>query len=130
MAQPIVYVDTSEVLKGKLNDLRGAMTKLATFIKVNVPRIIFYAFYLDENEKTMTVISVHPDSECLGFHMDKGNEEFRKFGDLIQLKRIEVYGEVTETVVKRLYKKAEMLGTGKVNMFHSTAGFSRIPDVR
>jgi len=73
----------------------------------------------------MTVVAVHPDSDSLEFHLDEGNEEFRKFGDLLDLSRIEVYGEVSDGVKERLDRKARMLGRGTVNVHELHAGFAR-----
>jgi len=37
MAQPIVYLDTSEVKPGRLEELKAAMADLARFVKANEP---------------------------------------------------------------------------------------------
>jgi len=73
----------------------------------------------------MTVVAVHPDSASLEFHMDVGSAEFRKFADLIDLLKIEVYGRVSEAVLKRLHQKARMLGKGTVAVHEFYAGFGR-----
>jgi hypothetical protein len=122
---PIVYVDTSTIREGKLEELKTAMPALVSFVENNVPRVISYGFFLDPVEGQMTVVAVHPDSECLEFHMDVGNEEFRKFSSLIELSGIDVYGSVSEAVVERLERKAQMLGTGTVTVHAQYAGFDR-----
>ncbi len=73
----------------------------------------------------MTVVAVHPDSESLEFHMDEGNEEFRKFRDFIDLVRIDVYGDVSDGIRERLDRKARMLGRGTVTVHTRHAGFTR-----
>lgn len=125
MTQPIVYIDTSTVRKGKLNELKAAMPRLAAFVEANVPQILSYAFYLDDAEEVMTVVSVHRDSDALEFHMETGREEFRKFGAFIELEAIEVYGAVTDSALERLEAKARMLGRGAVSVHHFHAGFTR-----
>jgi hypothetical protein len=57
--------------------------------------------------------------------MDVGAAEFRKFADLIDLSRIEVYGAVSEPVLERLGQKARMLGSGTVSVHELYAGFAR-----
>jgi hypothetical protein len=84
-----------------------------------------YGFFLDEGRTTMTVVAVHPDSESLEDHLDRGREEFRRFADLIELSRIEVYGNVSDGVVERLHAKARMLGRGTVTVHGLHAGFAR-----
>jgi hypothetical protein len=122
---PIVYIDTSAIREGKHAELEVAMKKLATFVEANMPRVISYGFFLDHDRQQMTVVAVHPDSESLEFHMDTGAEEFRKFADLIDLLRIEVYGAVSEAVLERLHQKARMLGQGTVAVHDLYAGFVR-----
>jgi hypothetical protein len=125
MAEPIVYVDTSAIREGKLEQLEPAMQHLTAFVAANMPRLISYGFFLDGERSQMTVVAVHPDSASLEFHMDRGNEEFRKFADLIDLVRIDVYGQVSEVVVERLHRKARMLGRGTVTVHERYAGFAR-----
>lgn len=125
--QPIVYVDTSRIRDGKLAELETAMRRLAVFVRANVPRVTSYAFFLDEDRSRMTVVAVHPDSDSLEFHMDTGAEEFRRFADLIELERIEVYGAVSDGVRERLHRKAEMLGGASVTVHDLHTGFDRGP---
>jgi hypothetical protein len=125
MPQPIVYIDISAIRKGKLEELQAAMKALAAFVEANVPQLISYGFFLDEDRTQMTVVAVHRDSASLEFHMDVGAAEFRKFADLIDLLRIEVYGRVSDAVLKRLHQKARMLGKGTVAVHEFYAGFSR-----
>jgi len=125
MPPPIVYIDTSAIREGKLDELEVAMRHLAEFVEANVPQLISYGFFLDENRTHMTVVAVHPDSASLAFHMDVGGAEFRKFADLIELLRIEVYGAVGDDVLERLHNKAKMLGDGTVTVCDLFAGFAR-----
>jgi hypothetical protein len=123
--QPIVYIDTSTIREGKLRELETAMTKLAAFVEANVPQLISYGFYLDEDRRRMSVASVHPDSASLEHHMEVGGAEFRKFAELIELRSIEVYGAVSDGVLERLHKKAQMLGEATVAVHELYAGFAR-----
>jgi hypothetical protein len=125
MPEPIVYVDVSEIREGKHEELEAAMDHLSRFVEAHMPRVASYGFFLDESRRTMTVVALHPDSESLEFHMDEGNEEFRKFGDLIHLSRIDVYGYVSDSVRERLDRKARMLGRGTVTVHELHAGFTR-----
>ena len=77
MPPPIVYVDTSAIRDGKHRELEVAMKRLAVFVEQNMPRVISYGFFLDEDRTQMTVVAVHPDSESVEFHMDTGADEFR-----------------------------------------------------
>ena len=123
--QPIVYIDTSAIRDGKLEDVKAAMRSLAVFVEANVPQLISYGFFVNREQNQMTVVAVHPDSASLEFHMDVGGPEFRKFADLIDLSRIEVYGRVSDAVLERLQQKARMLGHGTVTVHEFFAGFAR-----
>lgn len=125
MSEPILYVDVSEIRAGKLKDLLVAMKELAEFVETKEPQLISYGFFLDDQRTRMTVVAEHPDAESLEFHMDIGASEFRKFADLISLERIEVYGRVSESALRRLHQKAEMLGRGTVSVHELYAGFAR-----
>ena len=125
MPQPIVYVDTSIIREGKLEPLQEAMESLAAFVKVNVPQLRYYGFFLNEDRTEMTVVAIHPDSASLEFHLDVGNAEFRKFSDLIELSSIVVYGHVSAAALERLHRKTGMLGSGTVTVYEFHAGFAR-----
>ena len=125
MAQPIVYIDISAIRAGKLQEVTAAMKGLASFVEANVPQLISYGFFLNEDRTQMTVVALHPDSSSLQFHLDAGANEFRKFGGFIDLLKIDVYGRVTEGVLRRLHQKARALGTGTVAVHEFYAGFSR-----
>ncbi len=121
----IFYVDTSTIRAGKLGQLTAAMDQLAAFVKANVPRLISYGFFLNQSQTEMSVVAVHPDSASLEFHMDAGASEFRKFAELIELQKIEVYGRVSDAVLERLHRKATMLGKATVTVRELHAGFTR-----
>jgi hypothetical protein len=125
MTQPIVYVDISEIREGRLGELELAIKDLAAFVEVNMPRLISYGFFFDEDRIQMTVVAVHPDSASLEFHLDRGGAEFRKVADLIELLRIEIYGRVSDAVLERVHEKAGMLGNGTVAVHELYAGFAR-----
>ena len=56
MSQPIVYVDTSEVRPGRLEELKDAMNDLARFVQANEPQLFAYNVYFTDdgtpNERT------------------------------------------------------------------------------
>ena len=78
MPPPIVYIDTSVIREGKLEELEVAMNDLATLVKANVPQLLSYGFFLNKDRTQMTVVAVHPDSASIEFHMDVCGAEFRK----------------------------------------------------
>ena len=125
MSEQIVYVDSSTIREGKLEKLIDAMESLATFVEKKMPQLITYGFYLDQNKSRMTVIAIHPDSTSLKNHLDRGAEEFQKFAELIDLKKIDVYGSITDGVRHRLEQKAQKLGKARLTVHNFYAGFTR-----
>ena len=125
MPQAIIYIDVSTIREGKFEELQASMKKLAAFVERNVPQLISYGFFLNRDRTQMTVAAVHPDSASLESHMEIGREEFAKFADLIDVRRIEVYGQVSDGVVSQLNQKARMLGSGTVAVHDLYAGFTR-----
>jgi len=125
MTQPLVYIDTSYVHDGKQKQLKLLMKDLQAFVKSNMPRIISYTFFLNDDESKMVVVAIHPDSDSLEYHLNTGNEKFRKFKEYIELQKIQVYGKITKSVIERLQKKAQMLGNGTVEIYNFYSGFSR-----
>ena len=123
--KPVVYIDYSEVRKGKLDELKVAIKELAEFVKAKEPRIIAYNAYFTEDGKRMTIIHVHPDSASLEFHMKVAGSEFPKFADFVRMLTINIYGEINEGLLEQLRKKALMLGNATVFTHGFHAGFAR-----
>ncbi|BBC35173.1 hypothetical protein SGFS_064670 [Streptomyces graminofaciens] len=131
MAEPLYYIDRSDIRDGKLAQVKSGMHDLATFIEAREPQLIAYRFYIDESESTMTTVAVHPDSASLELHLELGGPKFRAFGALVRMRSIDVYGRPTQAAVARLRQKAEMLGGGTVTLHTLQAGFHRpLPPTR
>ncbi|WP_431041373.1 hypothetical protein ACQUSR_05405 [Streptomyces sp. P1-3] len=125
MAEPLYYVDRSDIREGRLAEVRNGMRDLAAFVESREPRLIAYHFFIDESGATMTVVAVHPDSASMELHLELGGPRFRAFAALIRMRAIDVYGRPSPAVVDRLRQKAEMLGGGTVTLHTPQAGFSR-----
>ena len=121
----IVYVDRSDIRDGRLQELESAIPPIVEFLESQEPQLISYGFHLDEDAGLMTVVAVHPDSASLEKHMEIGGPEFRKLGDMIVLRQIEVYGAVSDRAREMLAQKAAMLGDGGVAVHERFAGFAR-----
>lgn len=122
---PIVYIDTSTIRDGKLDEVKAAVRHLAGFVEENMPRLTSYGVFIDDARRRMTVVALHPDSASLEYHLEVGGAEFRKFAGLIDLSRIDVFGPISERAVERLHAKARTLGSGVVDVHQQYAGFAR-----
>jgi hypothetical protein len=123
--QPIVYVDTSEVRHGRLEELKAAMVDLTEFVEANEPRLLAYHVYFSDDGARMTVLHINPDSASLEFHLKMAGPKFPPIGEFINMLAIDVYGHPDDALVDRLRQKAEMLGSGSVLVHELHAGFTR-----
>ncbi|RYP88342.1 hypothetical protein EKO23_03160 [Nocardioides guangzhouensis] len=129
-ADVVIYVDHSDILPDRLDELKEGIRRVVAVIEEREPQLIAYGFHLDEERGRMTVTAVHPDSASLELHLGVGREEFRKLGGMITLRRIEVYGSIDERVRDLLEQKVEMLGVGEVVVTPRLAGFARTTAAR
>jgi len=125
MAEAIVYVDTSEVREGALEDLKTGIKELVDFVAANEPRIIAYNVYLSDDGTQINVVHMHPDSASLEYHMEVAGPMFGTFADLVTLTSIVIFGRPSEKVLRQLHEKARLLGRGTVTVRELHAGFTR-----
>lgn len=125
MSDAIVYVDTSDVREGALEELKASIKELVDFVDANVPRLLAYNVYFSDDGTRMTVVHVHPDSASLEFHLEVAGPVFRRFVELVTLSSIHIYGEPTEKLLQQVHEKARLLGCGVVVTDALHAGFTR-----
>jgi Xaa-Pro aminopeptidase len=127
MTDPIIYVDRSRIVEGKVEQLKRGIRALVEFVQAREPQLLSYGFFLDEERLRMTVIAIHPDSASLELHMEVASPEFRKLKDFVELTEIEVYGQMSDAALVALREKARMLGRGeRVVVLEAAAGFARL----
>lgn len=119
--EPIVYVDRSDIRAGKLDALRAAAGELARHVGAHAPRVLSYGIFVSHDGSSMTVTHVHPDSASLEELMAAIAPVLPPFRDLLTLRRIDVYGEVSDAVRDALGRKVELLG-GTVTVHERIAG--------
>jgi hypothetical protein len=125
MSDLILYVDTSDVREGALEELRAGMKELTDFVEANEPRIIAYNVYFNDEGTRMTVVHAHADSASFEYHMEVAGHLFRRLAELVTLSAIHIYGGPSEKVLKQSHEKAQMLGRGAVVVEPLFAGFNR-----
>ena len=125
MSQPLVYVDTSDVREGALEELKSAIGDLAHFVESYEPQIVSYAVYFSKDGSQMTVVHVHADSASLDFHMNVAGPRFGRFADLLTLSSIRIFGEPSAKAVKQLEDKVRLLGSGEVTIHPLHTGSGR-----
>ena len=109
-ADLIPCIDRSDIGDGGVSDLEGGIREVVADIEEAEPQLIQYGFYVDSQAGLMTVTAIHRDSASLEFHLEVGNEAFRRLGEMIVLKEIEVYGSISSRSEQMLEQKLRMLG--------------------
>ena len=126
MAGPIVLIDVSSVREGVLDELKARMAELAAFVESSKSRAISYQFFLSPDERTMTVIQVHPDSESIVAQIAAAAPVFKRFAELLTMTAMDVYGDPSAELSDALLRKAILLGLRQPATVHSLrAGFER-----
>ena len=124
---PIVYIDHSEVREGRLEELRAALRELAAWVEEHEPSLPGYSVYFSQDAGRVSVVHLHAEPASLALHMEVAGPRFAPFAKLVNLLRIDVYGDPGEAIVERLRDKARLLGTGTVAVHPFHAGFARLP---
>lgn len=125
MPEPLIFVDVSEIVPGKLEDVKAGFKELAAFVEREEPRAISYDVYFNADETVVTVVQMHPDSASMEYHMKAGADLFRKFAGLLTMRTMEIYGEPSAELLQAMQAKAEMLGARGLAVHHLHAGISR-----
>jgi hypothetical protein len=126
MSEPLIFIDVSEILPGKLEEAKTAFEELTAFVESNEPRIISYNVFFNPAGTVVTVVQVHPDAASMEFHARVGADLFRRFAGLLTMRRMEIYGEPSAELLEAMRGKAAMLGAGDVQVHDLHAGFSRL----
>ncbi len=126
MSDSIIVIDSSEILEGKLEELKTALEELVEFVEANEADPIAYNVYFDEDGTRMTVLQIHPNSAAMEFHMRVAGPVFRKFTEMVKLSRVDFYGRPSEAVLEQMRQKAQLLGDAPVVVNELHAGFVRI----
>jgi hypothetical protein len=130
MTDLLIAVDSSEIREGKLDAVKAGLAELAEFVEANAPEVIAYSIYLDEEARRMTVVQIHPSSASMELHLEIAAPVFRKFAGLVDLTRVDLYGQPSEALLERTRQKTELLGRAPVVVNELHAGFARIEAAR
>lgn len=91
MSVPILVIDTSEIRKGKADDVKTAFAELAAFVEAHEATPLAYNVYFDGDARVI-VVQLHPDTASLERHMDIAGPRFAPFAELLTLRRVDIYG--------------------------------------
>jgi hypothetical protein len=120
----VVLIGTFRIPTDRVDEWRVAVRGMADFVHANVPRIIAFDMFVNDDETEGTVIQVHPDSTSLEQHLDAAAERIAQGTQMVQVVRIDLYGAPSERVVERL--RDEAAGAWPVTVRPHYLGFTRV----
>ena len=125
MSGPFIYIGTTTIKPGKLDEARKHVAELVDFVETNEPRMIAFHCFLDDEGSKLTVLQVHPDSASMEFHMQVNAKHFATAFDYLDAQVSEqFYGTISETLASELAKWDEP-GVSITRMPVHDSGFTR-----
>src|SRR5712691_1141205 len=100
-----VYVGTTAIKPGKLEEARKNLAELVDFVETNEPRMIAFHAFLDEVGSKLTMVQVHPDPASMEFHMQVNAKHFATAFDFLEAVASEqYYGAISNALATELAK--------------------------
>lgn len=124
MSQPLVYIGTHTIKKGKLEEARKMLQELVELVETNEPRLIAFNAYLDEEGTKVAIVQVHPDAASMEFHMQVISKHLADAFDVLEsTEREQLYGKPGEGMVESFREYSP--GTPIIVLPVHEAGFTR-----
>jgi hypothetical protein len=108
MSEDVTFVGTHAIPEGSLDEWKTAIVGMIDFVKANVLRLISFNAYVNDDGTEATSIYVHPDSASLEQHLEVATSRVSAGAQLVQTKRVELYGSPSDRAVERLRRISEM----------------------
>lgn len=124
MPGPIVFVGTHRIHEGKLDIAKEASRELARFVEENHSQVLHFEIFVDDEQREMTVVQIHPDEASLMLHMQLAATHFERAYGFLDTVVVRMFGTPSEEF------KAMAMGSREGVRFDSPlAGFSRLAAV-
>jgi len=92
MTGPFIYIGTSTIREGKLDECRSMLREITELVERHEPRVIAFNCYVEEESRTAVCVQVHPDATSMDHHMQVIGEHLTT-----------AYGVLEATVSEQLY---------------------------
>lgn len=102
MSGPFVFLGTYRIPDGRLEDFKSANREMTQFVEANEPRVMAMGTYINEDGTEGSTVHIHPDAESLEFHLQVAAERIGKGREIVETKRIELYGKPSDRLIEQL----------------------------
>ena len=105
MSEELIYVGTTTIRPGKMEEARKHLEELVDFVETNEPRMIAFHAFLDEGDRKFVIVQVHPDSASMELHMQINAKHFATAWDFIEaIESEQYYGAISDALATELAK--------------------------
>ncbi|MBI2845133.1 MAG: hypothetical protein HYX86_01160 [Chloroflexi bacterium] len=130
MSGQIIFIGTYGIPEGRFEEFKTANREMTEFVRANEPRVISFNTYVNEDGTEGTTIQVHPDSESLEYHLQVAASRIQKGVQMVESRRIELYGKPSDHLLEQLRRASEMSGRWPVVVKTHLQGFSGATEER
>jgi hypothetical protein len=123
MSEHLVFVGTYAIQEGTFDAFDAAYKEMGDFVEANEPRLISWHTYVNAERTEAATIMVHPDSESLEYHLQVAGSWVKKGVQMVQTKRIELYGKTSDRLLEQLQRISDMSGSWPVIVKSHLHGF-------
>ncbi len=110
MSEQVLFVGTYDIPEGSFGEFKQANREMTEFARANEPRVLSFNTYVNEAGTEATSIHLHPDSVSLEYHLETASQQISRGVQMLQVKRIELYGKPSQRVVAQLRRVSEQAG--------------------
>ena len=96
MADHVIYLDRFRLREGVMDDFRKYCTEMAEFVEDNVPGVVSFNYYVEQDRPEGVAVFVFSDAEALDRHLDKASSRFQEGADLLAAADIELLGPASD----------------------------------
>ena len=116
MSGPFIYIGTNSIKEGKVEECRKMLNEIAQLVETHEPRVVAFNFYLDEANRKVVCVQVHPDAASMDTHMQVISEHLAT-----------AYNVLEETTSEQLYGPGGERMVDEFRQWAPNATFTVIP---
>lgn len=123
MSDPIIFITTSQIEKGALEQCKDAFRKSVDFLETNGPQMMAKVC-IDEKELRAHTIQVHRDSASILTHWQLADPYMRDVMQHLTTTRVDIFGHPNEDVIQGMQRLSSQGAI--ISVTPQFVGFSRL----